>query len=90
MHEHLHAREHPERLEVGAVDAAHLDQTLKKIPRGMDPEHPRAELLKQKGLIVSFPPLRKELLVSRALVEWLVKHTKQAAPLVEWLALAME
>jgi len=64
--------------------------TLKRVPRGMDPEHPRAELLKRKGLIVSFPPLPKQLLVSRALVAWLVKHTKQAAPLVEWLALATE
>ena len=65
-------------------------ETLKKVPRGMDPDHPRAELLKRKGLIVSFPPLPRRLLVSRALVAWLVQHTKQAAPLVEWLALATE
>jgi uncharacterized protein (TIGR02453 family) len=69
---------------VGSYDA------LKKVPRGIDPAHPRAELLKRKGLIVSFPPLPKELLVSPKLVDWLVKHTKQAAPVVEWLALAME
>ena len=62
----------------------------KKVPRGLDPTHPRAELLKRKGCIVSFPDLPKELLVSRALVDWLVKHAKQTAPLVEWLAVTME
>jgi uncharacterized protein (TIGR02453 family) len=65
-------------------------ETLKKVPKGIDAEHPRAELLKRKGLIVSFPPLPKELLVSRALVSWLVKHATQTAPLVEWLAFATE
>jgi uncharacterized protein (TIGR02453 family) len=65
-------------------------ETLKNVPRGLDPEHPRAALLKRKGLIVSFPDLPKELLVSRALVDWLVRHAKQSAPLVEWLASAME
>lgn len=69
---------------VGSHDA------LKKVPRGFDPAHPRADLLKRKGLIVAFPDLPKELLVSRALVDWLVRHTKQAAPLVEWLASTME
>jgi uncharacterized protein (TIGR02453 family) len=65
-------------------------EVLKKVPRGIDPEHPRAELLRRKGLVVSFPEVPRNLLVSRALVEWLVKHTKQAAPLVEWLASADE
>lgn len=60
--------------------------TLKKVPRGFDPEHPRAELLKSKGLIVTFPALPAELLVEPALVGWLAKHTKRALPLVEWLA----
>ena len=74
----------PARFTLGSLD------TLKKVPRGVDPDHPRAELLKRKGLIVSFPPLPKELLVSRALVEWLVERVEQTAPLVEWLALATE
>jgi uncharacterized protein (TIGR02453 family) len=65
-------------------------ELLKKVPRGMDAQHARAELLKRKGLVVSFPPLPRELLVSRALVAWLVKHAQHAAPLVEWLAFATE
>jgi uncharacterized protein (TIGR02453 family) len=65
-------------------------ELLKKVPRGMDAQHPRAELLKRKGLVVSFPKLPRRLLVSRGLVAWLVKHAKQSAPLVEWLAFATE
>jgi uncharacterized protein (DUF2461 family) len=65
-------------------------ELLKKVPRGMDAQHARAELLKRKGLVVSFPPQPRELLVSRALVAWLVKHAQHAAPLVEWLAFATE
>jgi uncharacterized protein (TIGR02453 family) len=61
---------------------------LKKVPRGFDPEHPRAELLKRKGLIVSFPSIPKKLVPSRALVPWLAKQSALAAPLVEWITFA--
>jgi len=61
-------------------------ETLQKVPRGFDPAHPRADLLRRKGLIVSFPALPRELLVSRGLVDWIVSYTKRAGPLVEWLA----
>ena len=59
---------------------------LKNVPRGMDPAHPRAELLKRKSLAVEFPPLPKKLIVSRAFVGWLVERVERARPLVEWLA----
>ena len=59
---------------------------LKKVPRGIDPAHPRAELLKRKSLAVEFPTLPKRLVVSRALVKWLVERADKARPLVEWLA----
>jgi uncharacterized protein (TIGR02453 family) len=65
--------------EVGSHDS------LKRVPRGFDPDHPRAELLKRKGLIVHFPDLPRRLLVGRGLVEWLVRHTKATVPLVDWL-----
>jgi uncharacterized protein (TIGR02453 family) len=61
-------------------------ETLRKVPRGVDPNHPRAELLKRKGLIVSFPALPRDLLVGRGLVNWLVTHAKRTVPVVEWLA----
>jgi uncharacterized protein (TIGR02453 family) len=66
--------------------AAGSHDMLQRVPRGFDPDHPRAELLRRKGLIVSFPTARREIMVSRTLVPWLVTHTKRAAPLVEWLA----
>ncbi len=61
-------------------------EVLKKVPRGIDPAHPRAELLKQKSLAVTFPPVRKPLLVSPRLVGWLAGEVKKVVPLVEWLA----
>lgn len=60
-------------------------ETLKRPPRGFDPAHPRAELAKRKGLVVGFPEIPVELLTSRELVDWLAKHARSAAPLVEWL-----
>ena len=59
---------------------------LKKVPRGFDPDHPRAEFLRKKSLTVTFPTLPKRLLVSRALVTWLVTQVERARPVVEWLA----
>lgn len=63
-----------------------IPDALKTSPRGFDPDHPRAALLKRKGLIVSFPDLPRRLLVGRGLVDWLVRHTKATVPLIEWLA----
>jgi uncharacterized protein (TIGR02453 family) len=60
--------------------------TMKRVPRGLDPDHPRADLLRRKGLIVTFPPPPRPLLVKPALVDWLVTHVKRTAPLVAWLA----
>jgi uncharacterized protein (TIGR02453 family) len=61
-------------------------EMLRKVPRGFDPAHRRAELLRRKGLVVSFPELPRKLLVERRLVDWVVGHTKRVVPFVEWLA----
>jgi uncharacterized protein (TIGR02453 family) len=63
-------------------------EMLTRVPKGFDPAHPRAELLKRKGLIVRMPPLSRDLLTSRKLVGWLVAHAKAVSPLVEWLVFA--
>lgn len=60
----------------------------KRVPKGFDPEHPRAPHLKRKGLTVTFPELPKGILKSSKLVPWVVTHCKAAAPLVEWLVFA--
>jgi uncharacterized protein (TIGR02453 family) len=62
-------------------------ETTKKVPRGVDPEHPRANLLKRKGLIVSFEPPTASI-TKRALLDWVVERARIAAPLVEWLTFA--
>jgi uncharacterized protein (TIGR02453 family) len=59
-----------------------------RVPKGYDPEHPRAEHLKRKGLTVGFPALPRGILAEKKLVSWLVSNVKSAAPLVEWLVLA--
>jgi len=61
-------------------------EQLQRVPRGFDPEHPQADLLRRKGLIVSFPAPSRSLLVSRKLVDWLASQAKPTVPLVEWLA----
>lgn len=66
--------------------AVESHDSLKKVPRGMDPDHPRAELLKMKGLTVTFPALTQKEIGSRDLVKVLTEHGKKAAPLVRWLA----
>jgi uncharacterized protein (TIGR02453 family) len=61
---------------------------LKRVPKGFDPEHPRAEMLKRKGLVVSFPAIPRGLLATEELTKWLAQECKTAAPFVEWLLLA--
>lgn len=63
-------------------------ETLKKVPKGVDPEHPRAELLKHKGLVLMFPPVPKGLIAKRALLDWAVTHARAVAPVVRWLVFA--
>ena len=60
----------------------------KRIPKGYDAEHPRAEHLLRKGLTVTFPELPAGILASPKLSSWLTKQAKLAAPLVEWLTFA--
>ena len=63
-------------------------ETLKKVPKGIDEAHPRAELLKHKGLVLMFPKMPKGLQAKRALLDWAVTHAKAVAPVVRWLVFA--
>lgn len=65
-----------------AMEAA---ETLKRVPAGLDPEHPRAALLRMKGL-TAIRDVDRRLLVSRRLVDRLAAEARAAAPLVRWLA----
>jgi uncharacterized protein (TIGR02453 family) len=56
-----------------------------RVPKGFAPDHPRAELLKYKGLICGFPAIPAGLLHKPALARWLLGHARATAPLVIWL-----
>ena len=56
-----------------------------RVPKGFAPDHPRAELLKYRGLIARFPAIPAGLLYQPALARWLLGHAKATAPLVVWL-----
>jgi len=56
-----------------------------KIPSGFTADHPRAELLKMKGLTAGFPEIPAGLLHKPAFAGWLVDHARAIAPLVTWL-----
>jgi uncharacterized protein (TIGR02453 family) len=59
--------------------------TLARVPRPFDADHPRAELLKMKGLVVGFPKTPRGLIHKPEYLDWLVDHAKAAAPLAVWL-----
>lgn len=60
-------------------------EDYKKVPKGFAPDHPRAELLKMKGLTAGLPAIPRGLLHKAALSDWIVLHGKATAPLVTWL-----
>jgi uncharacterized protein (TIGR02453 family) len=60
-------------------------ESYARVPKGFAADHPRAELLKYKGLICSFPPMPAGLLHRPELARWLLGHAKATAPLVIWL-----
>ena len=60
-------------------------ESTKRVPPGVDPAHPRAALLRMKGLIATTPAIDRRLLVRRELVAFLAKQALAAAPLVRWL-----
>jgi uncharacterized protein (TIGR02453 family) len=57
----------------------------KRVPKGFDEGHPRAALLKMRGVTCVFPEVPKGLLHQPGLAEWLVTHGRATAPLVSWL-----
>jgi uncharacterized protein (TIGR02453 family) len=63
-------------------------ESLKKVPKGFDPDHPRAELLRGKGLTVRYPAPPAAMVATPKLAKWLADASKTAAPLVEWLVFA--
>jgi uncharacterized protein (TIGR02453 family) len=59
-------------------------EMYKTVPRGYEKEHPRAELLKRKGLYAHGPKIGLDVLQSADLVEVLFTHFSQMAALQQW------
>ncbi|MEZ4364966.1 MAG: DUF2461 domain-containing protein [Kofleriaceae bacterium] len=58
---------------------------FKRVPRGLPPDHPRADLPRMRGLTVTAPAIPRGLLHQPALAGWLTGHGQAMAPLVAWL-----
>ena len=58
---------------------------LARVPRGFDPEHPRAELLRHKGCVLGFPAIPRGLIHKPAFASWLAEQASRAAPVVRWV-----
>lgn len=56
-----------------------------RVPRGFAPDHPRAELLRMRGLTAGFPAIPKGMLHQRQLAGWIAGHARAVAPLVQWI-----
>jgi uncharacterized protein (TIGR02453 family) len=63
-------------------------EELKSAPRGIDPGHPRIDLLRKKGLVAMFPAIPAGAVASRSLLDWVVAQARLTAPLVRWLVYA--
>ncbi|TMA24325.1 MAG: DUF2461 domain-containing protein [Deltaproteobacteria bacterium] len=60
-------------------------EALKRVPPGFPPDHPRADLLKRKGVGISFPKIPKEVRFSPKLRDWLAARSAETAPLIGWI-----
>ena len=69
----------------GAGFALHSHEALKRVPPPFPQDHPRADLLKLKGLTVSLEDLPEELMPSPKLLDWLSDRLHQAAPVALWM-----
>lgn len=58
----------------------------KRVPAGLDPNHPRADLLRYDGLYVYSPSIPAADILTPALVDICYAHYQKMAPIQRWLA----
>jgi uncharacterized protein (TIGR02453 family) len=63
-------------------------ETLKRVPPPFAQDHPRAELLRRKGLAFSVQP-QDGLSATPGLLDWSEQRLREAAPMVKWLDKAL-
>ncbi len=59
-------------------------EALKRVPAPYPQDHPRAELLKRKGLAASIQPA-EGISATPALVDWAEQKLREAAPMILWI-----
>ena len=77
-------------LEALEVSYSINEPALKRVPRGYQAEHPRADLLRRKGLTVTLQQRLPEELCTDEFVAWCVGHFRNFLPLHRWLLRVME
>lgn len=58
---------------------------LKRVPSPFPKDHPRARLLKLRGLGLTFPKPPKAVRYGPGLSRWITERTAEVAPLITWL-----
>lgn len=61
------------------------DEKYVRVPREYDPEHPRGDQLRYKGIYAKSRTLSPDLLTSPEIVDITIQHFKNMAPLHHWL-----
>lgn len=64
------------------------EKTYKRVPRGYDPDHPRAELLKFGGLYSMLRDIPQKTVLSPELVDVCFEHFHNMSPVQQWLVQA--
>ena len=57
----------------------------KRVPRGYDSDHPRADLLRYAGLWASSPPIPVEVVTRPEFLDTCFEHFRNMAPIQRWL-----
>ena len=60
-------------------------ESLKRVPSGFDPAHPRADLLRHTTLYAESPKIAPKILASPQLVDVCFEHCRNMLPLHRWL-----
>jgi hypothetical protein len=70
------------------IDGAHeiAGEQAKRVPTGYAADHPRADLLRRKGLYATPPRLTAQRATATDLVEVVFLHFRAMAPLYRWLS----
>lgn len=71
---------------LGADGWSTAGDTLVRAPRGYDPDHPRIDLLRHKGLAMSVQHELEDWVFDAGAVDVVAEHWRTVAPLNRWLA----